>query len=258
MTENATPTVKSADRALEVLEIVADAATPLSLNDLALTMKIPKSSLHAIIRTMLQRQWLESEPATSRVTLGLRALLVGSRYVEANDHLSSVQPVLDWLSAGLGETVHYGQLDHADIVYLAKRESIHPLRLYSAIGRRLPAHATALGKAILSQRTPSEVREILPEALVGLTPHTITDIAALDAELATIRHQGYSVDNEENTEGLRCFAVPVLTGGVPQYAVSFSIPIFRLTPAITADAIALLQQAQYRIQAQSRLSPATA
>jgi DNA-binding IclR family transcriptional regulator len=253
--DNATPTVKSADRALEVLEIVADAGSPLSLNDLASSMNIPKSSLHAIIRTMVQRQWLESEPSTSRVSLGLRALLVGSRYVEGNDHLASVQPVLDWLSAGLGETVHYGQLDQADIVYLAKRESVHPLRLYSAIGRRLPAHATALGKAILAQRTPSEVHAILPETLTSLTAHTITDMHTLDVELEKIRQQGYSVDNEENTEGLRCFAVPVLTGGASQYAVSFSIPIFRLTESMAADAVALLQQAQYRIQAQARMSP---
>jgi len=69
--------------------------------------------------------------------------------------------ILDDLARQFGETVHLGRLDGAHIVYLAKRESVHPLRLYSAIGRRLPAHATALGKALLAERPDDVVDEVL-------------------------------------------------------------------------------------------------
>jgi len=252
LTEVPSPTVKSADRALQLLEVLADAPGSMSLHELARVMQVPKSSLHAIIRTMAKRQWLEVDES-ARVRLGLKSLLVGARYTETNDQLSTVQPILDWLSSELGETVHFGKLDGAEIVYLAKRESTHPLRLYSAIGRRLPAHATALGKAVLSQRRPSEVLSILPEELVRLTPHTITDHATLAEELAATRARGYAIDNEENTDGIRCFATPVVSQEPASYALSMSIPVFRLDAATEADAIALLQQAQQRIAGQHRL-----
>lgn len=248
-------TVKSADRALEVLEVLADAPGPMSLNELAQRMHVPKSSLHAILRTMVQRQWVESDDST-RFRLGLRTLLVGARYVDANDMLSLVQPTLDWLASELGETVHFGRLDGPDVVYLAKRESKHPLRLYSAIGRRLPAHATALGKAILSKLRPSEVVEILPEQLPSLTPATITDHARLAAELTETRVRGYAIDNEENAEGIRCFATAISSAEAPYYALSLSIPVFRLNERVTDDAIALLQQAQLRVESQNRLTSA--
>lgn len=245
--------VKSADRTLEILETLAAAADRMSLGELARNLGIPKSSLHGILRTMERRRWVEADLSGTRFGLGVQALLVGAAYVETDDVVATAQPVLDWLAGELGETVHLGRLDGDDIVYLAKRESRHPLRLYSAIGRRLPAYATALGKALLAQRRDSEVDALLTWPLPRLTPNTITDPPALHKELDAIRERGYSVDNEENAEGIRCFAVALATALPPTDAISFSIPIFRLSPETEREAIQLLRQAKERLEARTRL-----
>ena len=124
----------------------------MALVELARELDIPKSSLHGILRTMIARGWVETDATGTRFGLGVRALQVGAAYLDSDDTVGLVASLLDELAQEFGETVHLGRLDGADVVYIAKRESMHPLRLFSAIGRRLPAHATALGKALLAQR----------------------------------------------------------------------------------------------------------
>ena len=94
---------------------------------------------------------MRTDDTGSRFRLGMRALRVGAAYLDGDDTVGLIGGVLDELSRRFGETVHLGRLDGDQVVYLAKRESVHRLRLYSAIGRRLPAHATALGKALLAE-----------------------------------------------------------------------------------------------------------
>jgi DNA-binding IclR family transcriptional regulator len=165
--------------------------------------------------------------------------------------------ILDDLARQFGETVHLGRLDGAHIVYLAKRESVHPLRLYSAIGRRLPAHATALGKALLAERPDDVVDEVLSWPLAALTPHTITDRDALLADLATVRAQGYAVDREESTHGIVCFAValPLRTPAVD--AISLSVPLARLSADGEQRIVPALRRAADEVAAaRGLLSPA--
>jgi DNA-binding IclR family transcriptional regulator len=218
--------VKSADRTLEILEALADSPQRRGLSDLSQELGIPKSSLHGILRTMVARGWVEAGPDGTRFGLGLRALRAGAAYVESDQTVSLVASLLDQLAQEFGETVHLGRLDGAEVVYLAKRESVHPLRLFSAIGRRLPAHATALGKALLAQHSPAEVDRMLTEPLRRLTPRTITRRTHLRTDLAATRDRGYAIDREENSEGIVCFAV-ALPLDSPD-AVSVSLPISRL------------------------------
>jgi len=164
--------VKSADRALDVLEALAESGH-LGRTELGLRLGIPKSSLHGILRTLELRSWVELDPSRSRYHLGVRSLIVGASFVDEDLVVARTAPVLDSLAAATGETVHLGRLQSAEIVYMAKRESVHPLRMFSAVGRRLPAHATALGKALLALRSNDEVCDLLPDELAPLTPKTI-------------------------------------------------------------------------------------
>ena len=137
---------------------------------------------------------------------------------------------MDEIAAATEETVHLGRLDGADVIYTAKRESVHPLRMHSAVGRRLPAYSTALGRAILAEQ-PADVRATLvPEHdRARSPPQTITD---RDAVLGDHRRRGpalgYSVESEESCLGVRCFgvALPVLPPAVD--ALSVAVPISRL------------------------------
>lgn len=248
--------VKSAGRTLDVLEALAAAPRRCSLVELARVLGIPKSSLHGILRTLTQRGWVETDATGTRFGLGIRALQVGAAYLETDDAARLLSDVLDRLAAQFGETVHLGRLDGPHVVYLAKRESVHPLRLYSAIGRQLPAHATALGKALLAQRSDDAVDRLLNWPLPALTHHTITDPEALHRELSVIRGQGYAVDREENTEGIVCFAMAVPLREPANHAISLSVPAARLDAGSEERIVAALREAMTQIRAaRSLLTP---
>ncbi|MFK3979987.1 IclR family transcriptional regulator [Micromonospora sp. NPDC050397] len=247
--------VKSAGRTLDVLDALADGGGPRSLVELARALVIPKSSLHGILRTMIQRGWVEADATGTRFGLGVRALQVGAAYLETDTVTGLLSGVLDQLAAEFGETVHLGRLDGPHVVYLAKRESVHPLRLYSAIGRHLPAHATALGKALLAERPDEAVDHLLTWPLAALTAHTITDPDALHTELATVRSRGYAVDREENTDGIVCFAMAVPMHSPATDAISLSIPASRLGATSEEQVVAALTTALHQIRAARPLLP---
>lgn len=228
--QNGPQPVKSAMRTLEILEIVAGSADPPSLGDLARALGIPKSSLFAILRTMEQRDWVQRDVSGHRYRLGLRAMSVAAAFARNDDIVSLSEPLLDRLLAELQETVHLGRLDGVDIVYLAKRESPQLLRMFSAVGRRLPAYTTALGKSLLAELPEGELDAHLPQQLIAYTPATITDRHELHRELAATRERGYALDNEENSQGIGCVAVALPTSSPPTDAISCSAPILRLGP----------------------------
>lgn len=251
MTESERAGVKSAERTLRVLESLSDGRRR-GLAELAAELAVPKSSLHSILRTMESRGWLRADPGTGTYGLGVRSLLAGPAYLDSDDVVSAAGPALDALSASLNETVHLGRIDHTDIVYLAKRESSHPLRLVSAVGVRMPAHATALGKAILAHRTPAELDRLLEWPLLAVTGRTLTERAALFADLARTAERGHAVDRGESTLGLYCVGVTLRIGGPPAYAISCSVPEVRLDRALTARIVAELHAARTHIEAGHR------
>ena len=218
--------VKSADRTLDVLEALASGAS--SLSELSARLGIPKSSLHSILRTLDHRGWVDADASRSTYSLGMNALLIGSSYVDQDPTVIRTSEALDRLAAETGETVHLARLELPDVVYLAKRESTHPLRMFSAIGRRLPAHSTALGKAMLAELPDETVRRLLPERLAAATDHTITSREELIEHLAEIRRQGYAIDAEEAGLGMRCFAIVLPFGHPSKDAISCSAPTARL------------------------------
>ncbi len=233
--------VKSAARVLEVLEALATDG-PLSLRDLAVRLEVPKSSMHALLRTMQRRGWLETDATGTLYSLGVRSLLAGSAYVDSDPVVRRTAPVLDQLAEQTGETVHLGRLEGGDVVYLAKRESRHPLRLFSSVGRRLPAHSVALGKALLAEMAPEAALACLPPHLPAMTPKTITDPARLLDELDRVRRAGYAVDDEESASDLRCFGVALRQRGGTRDAISISVPVVRLGDGVEQELVALLLQ----------------
>lgn len=244
LTDDGYRPVKSADRVLAILEVLAASPARRGLSDLGRELEIPVSSLHAILRTMQRRGWLEVDETGTRFGIGVEALRVGSAYARADDIVSRAEPVLDWLSDETGETVHYGRLEGAHVVYLAKRESRHSLRIYSAIGKRIPAHAAALGKAILAGYSDDAVRSVLGTELVGLTARTRTTVGALLTDLAKARKLGYATETEESDEGLGCVAVHIPDRSPPRDAISFAVPTARLKPARIAELAIMLRRGQ--------------
>lgn len=240
--------VKSAARTVEVLEVLGSLdGQPISLRQLAERMDVPRSSLYALLQTLVNRGWVRTDATGSLYAIGVRALLVGTSYIDGDPRLAAAKPHLDALAEQLGETVHFARLDGADVVYLATRESQHYLRPFSRVGRRLPACATSLGKAILAERPDSDVEKLLPPDLPALTEHTL-DRQGLLADLAAVRERGYAIDNEEGTLGLRCIGMALRYGTPVVDAISCSAPIARLTPETERVIVEALGQARTAIE----------
>jgi DNA-binding IclR family transcriptional regulator len=238
--------VKSAERTIAVLEYLSSATQACSLRKVATDLGMPRASGYALLTTLVNTGWVETDGA-GRYRIGIRALRAGAAYVERDDVVQQAQPVMNELNDELGETVHLARLDGAEIVYLATNISRHSLAVVSRPGRRLPSWATGLGKAILAGRPWEEVDELLPESLEPRTIHTITDRAALRAELEEIRRRGHAVDEQESTLGLRCFAVALDFGPAPSEALSCSIPVVRLSPDREEAIVTALLRARARI-----------
>jgi IclR family acetate operon transcriptional repressor len=121
--------------------------------------------------------------------------------------------------------------------------SRHSMRMFTEVGRRVPVHCTGVGKVLLAQLPPAEVRAILARAgMAAQTPHTITDPDRLERELERIRAQGYAVDDAEQELGVRCLAV-VVPGGPASTALSVSGPETRVTWAAVERIVPMLQVA---------------
>ncbi|MDR1189409.1 MAG: IclR family transcriptional regulator [Bifidobacteriaceae bacterium] len=239
--------VKSSLRTLQVLELLSANDQPMSIAQMSRVLGIPKSSLHGLIHTMADASWLSTDSSGTRFGLGLKSAVVSMSFLDRDLVVSLSKAALDKAAEVTGETIHLGRLDGDEIVYLAKRESRHALRLYSAVGRRLPAHATALGKAELARLSDAEVLARLPEALAPLTPSTITSRKRLIEDLAKTRERGYAVDNEENTEGICCMAIALGAHTADFTAISCAVPKVRLTPDRMNTVLAALNDAATKV-----------
>jgi DNA-binding IclR family transcriptional regulator len=251
--------VKSADRVMAILELLSTRHRRLSLSEISQELGIPVSSLHGILRTMQRRMWLEVDETNTRFGIGVQALLVGANYPRGDDLVERAAPVLDWLSEQTGETVHYGRLDGAYVVYLAKRECRYQLRIHTAVGRRIPAHAASLGKAILACCPDDYVRDLFSWPLEKLTKHTLTTQREFFADLQRTRRLGYAAEIEESDEGLACVAVTV-PGHQPLHdAMSITAPTVRLGAKRVKELAKLLLQGQAMLTGRSSLpaSPRT-
>lgn len=221
--------VKSAARALDLLDEIA-ANGPGTQLQLSTRLSIPKSSLHALLRTMVDRGWLQTDPTGSVYQLGIRALVVSSAYLSGDPVLARAAGIMDEIAAATEETVNLGRLAGNDVIYTAKRESLHPLRMHSPVGRRLPAYSTALGRAILAERS-REVREkLVPEKIEALTSRTVVDRDAVLTIIDDAERLGYAAESDESCIGVRCFGVALPFARPAVDGISVAVPMSRLTP----------------------------
>jgi DNA-binding IclR family transcriptional regulator len=216
--------VKSAERTVRILEVLAGSPTRLTISQLQERMGYPRSSLHALVRTLRELKWVETDETGTAFGVGPHALLSGTAYLDRDPALRYALECLEDLRAEIGYTIHYARRDEAHIIYLASRESRDSVRLISRVGRRLPAHLTALGQALLAGLTRDEVEAILPADLESYTPQTITSRDALLAELDEVRTRGWAFEREQGTAGVACVATAVDYRIPATDAISCSMP----------------------------------
>ena len=235
--------VKSAERTIAILELLAAAPQPLTTAEIFKLTGYPRSSLHWLLLTLLELNWIE-QTAEGGYRIGAHALLCGTAYLDRDPVMEHVSAVLEKVRNATTFTTHYARLDRSDVIYLATRQAVDRRRLSSRVGRKLPAQVTALGKAILSELTDAEVRQRIGAGpYERLTPNTVPDFEALQAELAVFRRTGHSVEREQNTVGLCCVSVVVPYRIPGTDAISCSIPTELATEEVLRDTVATLEAA---------------
>jgi DNA-binding IclR family transcriptional regulator len=240
--------VKSAARTVALLELLAARGDrPARLDELAEELGVPRSSMYQLLQTLIDCGWVRSDTTGSLYGIGIHALLTGTSYLDSDPHVRVVRPYLDEASDALGETIHLARLDGPDVVYLATRESHEYLRTISRVGRRIPAHAGALGKALLAERPDAEL-PLPDDPLPALTENTHTTRGALLGDLADVRARGHSIDREETVTGIAGFGFALRYGSPPTDAISCSVPVTRLTGSHEARVIAVMREIRAKIE----------
>jgi DNA-binding IclR family transcriptional regulator len=198
------------ERALNILEATADRREGLTNAEISHELAIPKSSASYILRALERRGYLRRDAATGRYRLGLKILSLGGD-ARANLDLAEVAlPFMQALQERIHLTVHLAVLDQGEAVYIEKVDAPGFFKVNTWVGRRMYLHSTSVGKCLIAGMPKPEVESLLhQQGLKKRTPKTITTLAKLLAELELVHAQGHAVDDEENSVGARCVAVPI-------------------------------------------------
>lgn len=241
-------------KALDVLDRVARAGRPVRFSDLLAEAGYPKATLYRLLQTLTHQGMLCYDPDRQAYAPGLRLVRLAHAAWSQSSLAPVARPMLDRLSAEVGETIHLAQLDQGQVLYVDKRNAKAPVEMFSQAGRVGPAYCTGVGKAMLAHLPAPLLEEALRrQSFHRFTPRTLTDPQALREELARIRAAGHALDREEHEPGIVCVAVPILArAGRVMGAVSVTSTTARkgldalaaLAPRLRAVAAAIAADAE--------------
>jgi len=218
--------VQVLDRAMRLLEHLADAGGSMRLAELEAVAGLPLPTIHRLLRSLASNGYVQQEPS-KRYALGPRLMRLGETAGRVWGGWAT--PRLAELVTQFGETANMAILEGDSVVYVAQAPSPHSMRMFTEVGRRLPAHSTGVGKALLSQLRDEQVLGLLARTGMPVqTPHTLTDPRTLLDQLSQVRTRGWAVDDAEQELGVRCVAAPIPTRST-RAALSVSGPSGRLT-----------------------------
>ncbi|HWM57191.1 MAG TPA: IclR family transcriptional regulator [Pseudonocardia sp.] len=257
MSDAVLSTVRNAARLLKAFRTREDS---IGVSELARRLDLGKSNVHRLLTTLVAEGLVEQDRRSGGYRLGIVMFELGEA-VRVHLHLhAAAGPVLAHLREQTGESSQVGVLDGDEVVYVDRLESAYSLRLFTETGRRVPAHCTSSGKVLLGHRPEPELEAYLSRGpLPRLTPHTITEPAALRAELATVRARGWAEAINERELGVASLAAPIrdLHGDVVA-AVSIGAPLSRFGAAPRRRVARALVEAGEAVSRRLGWSPETA
>jgi DNA-binding IclR family transcriptional regulator len=229
--------VAALQHGLEILDLFSPDERVIGVGEIARRLGMHKSSASRLAATLSAAGYLEpADDGRGRYRLGAKLVRLAALAGDADAVPRVAVPALERLVARAGDTGHVATLDGVEVVTIAVVDGWRSVRMHSTVGKRSPAHTTAIGKALLAALPDEEVaRRYRGRRLERRTRHTIRSLDALLAHLAEVRECGFAADAEELEPGLRCVAAPVAdhTGAVVA-ALGLSGPADRLTPAVAA------------------------
>jgi len=201
--------VQTLDRALDVIELLSLERDGLGVTEIGSRIALHKSTVHRLLNSLADRGYIE-KTESSRYRLGLKFIELASLRLNHLELKTEAAPALRRLAELAGRVAHLAILDDTEAVYIEKVEPVASLRMYSQIGRRIPVHCTALGKSLLSGLEEGDLRTLLGRLpYQRFTASTKTTPAELRLEIDRTRARGWSLDDAEHEDGIRCVAAPV-------------------------------------------------
>lgn len=243
---NGRVTAPALRRGLDILELFLESNDGLKVPEMTERLGIPRASVHELVGALVERGYLQAKPdVPGRFVLCVRALQLGGAYERELDLAEVGRETARRIAAKCGETVQIVVREGKHVVYLVKVDSTHSIRLVSEVGRRLPAHCTAVGKALLAALPDDEVDALFPDdaSLMPMTSNSISTKERLFRELALTRERGFAEENGESNENAACVAAPVYDrSGNCISAISISVPSSRMDETKKSEYINLVLQ----------------
>ena len=229
--KKSTDRIQSVERVVHILDQFSAERPELRFTEIVERTGLNKSTAFNLISTLEALDLLEQDEVTRSYRLGVHLMKLGEIAKKSIKIIDIAKPFMAELRDSVNETVQLAKLENGFAVYLEKVESFHPIKTNSERGDTIPAYVSGLGKALLAYRSEDYIEEYIPETLKRYTVNTIGSRAELLDALKRVRAEGMAKDNGEFIEDLVCFAVPIFDyKGQVNYAVSVSVPSYRLTP----------------------------
>ncbi|MDQ1136010.1 DNA-binding IclR family transcriptional regulator [Microbacterium sp. SORGH_AS 1204] len=225
-------TVQSVDRAIQILEMLADASS-LGVSEISRRLGVHRSTAFRLLATLEARNLVEQEERRGTYQLGFGVLRLAGRITARMDIVKDAQQVCDELTNELNETSNVAIFDNGAAVNVSQATGtrlVSVTRQY--VGQRTPLHATSTGKVLLAHAPADVVRHALSQPLEQCTGNTLTSPAALEAHLELVRERGWAAAAEEWEYDTNALAVPVSgQDGSVVAALSITAPSFRMPEA---------------------------
>lgn len=230
-------TIQSLDRAMVILRAVSE-HDGLSLTDLSIHTDQAAATVYRVLTTLQSHGIVETEGDSQLWHVGSGAFRIGTKFLRRTKLAERSREPMQELMRQTGETANLGVEKQDEVLFLSQVETHQTIRAFFPPGTQSPMHASGIGKALLAFYTPDQVsRVVQTRGLAGFTTLTITSEALLTDDLARTRLRGYSIDDQERADGMRCIAAPIFDAyGAPVAGVSVSGPSFRI-PLSSADHI---------------------
>ena len=224
---NETNLVQSVDRALRIIEFLAENPTGAGITEISKSLGLSKGTVHRLISTLKERDFAYQSSNTELYRLSYKILYLYNCISNNIDMFKVSRPIIRKFADKVDATVHLATLDekHSNIVYIDRIEPMNSQKLFvmsSRVGKKAPCYCTAAGKMLLSQYSDDEIRDIMKgEEYKTYTDKTIKNIDEFLEEIHKVRKQGYALDENEYDHGIICISIPIYnSNGKIDFAMS--------------------------------------
>jgi DNA-binding IclR family transcriptional regulator len=201
---------QSLERGLDVLEVVEAEGADIGVREIARRLELSPTIVQRMVTSLAKRGYVDKNAETARYRLGYRSLALGANSEHGSDYIVTARRELERLARGHSLNGFISVLHGGRAVYLLAVQAEAPVAIKVAPGSEMPLHSTAAGKVLLAALRDGEARKLLGNGrMAAITPHTITDPAAVVASLAKVRKQGFATVVEENIRGVLSVGAPI-------------------------------------------------